>query len=237
MKIIYCAFNKLSYLQEAFVSIQSLRKYGKYQNIIYLITNLNVKQSIIKTLNLCIFFTNKFNSVQLAAGARLKILELIPFENDEICVYLDTDIIILKELNIPTVTNKFMVYGYPNRTQKDKSFAGLLTNNHYIINQPSINTGILIFKNNIINRKILTEAWNYYFNDIINNIKISNKWEQPYLCYKLCEYNNYEHKLNNIVGEERNLNTINNKTIFNHFCTLRGDNRINLMKKYLDTTN
>lgn len=233
MKIIYCAFNKPSYLEEAFVSIKSLRKYGKYHNIVYVITNLKVKQSIIKTLNLSIIFTNQFNSVQLAAGARLKILELIPFDNNEICMYLDTDIVILKELNICTVTNKFMVYGYPHRTQKDKSFAGLLTDKPFIINQPSINTGILIFKNNEINRKILLEAWNYYYHDIINNIKISDKWEQPYLCYKLCEYNNYEHKLNNVVGEERNLNTITNKTIFNHFCTLRGDYRINLMKKYL----
>lgn len=233
MKVVYCAFNKTHYLEEAFISIESLRKKGKFLGDIYLITNLNVNQQIIKLFNLRIIFTKKFDSVELSAGARLKIPELIPLDIDEICMYLDTDIIILKELPNFNVKEKLLVYGYPQRTQEDKSFAGLLTKNKNIINQPSINTGILIFKNNQINRIIFFESWEYYLSDIKNNVKISKKWEQPYLCLKLCEYKNYEHKLNEIVGEERYPETINDKTVFNHFCTLRGENRRKLMMRYL----
>jgi len=233
MKVVYCAFNKYNYLEEAFISIESLRKIGKFNDKIYLVTNLNVNQQVIKNFDLHIIYTNKFKSLQLSAGARLKIPELISLEEDEICMYIDTDIVILKELPIFEVKEKFLVYGYPKRTQEDKSFAGLLTNNQDIINQPSINTGILIFRNSKINRKILLDSWEYYFSDISNNVKISEKWEQPYLCFKLCEYKNYEHTLNEFVGEERYPETINKNTVFNHFCTLRGKNRRNLMIRYL----
>lgn len=234
MRVVYCAFNKQNYIDEAIVSITSLRERGRFFGNVSLITNLNIDKNVKQNLNLDVIFTEEFNSTELSAGARLKIFDLIKFNENEIIMYLDTDIVLLKNLpDFSNITNKFYVYGYPHRTQKDKSFAGLLTTEINILKQQSINTGILIFRNNILNRNVLKNSWNKYYQDIKNNVKISSKWEQPYLCYELCKSGLYEHKLNSIVGEEREKENINSKTVFIHFCTLRGIERVKLMRKYL----
>lgn len=233
MHVIYCAFNNPNYLNEVYYSIKSLQENGCYRGKITLLTNLDFEKQK-KELNINVIYETEFYTMELSAGAKLKILEKVKLKKNELCMYLDTDVIIMKKLpDFSSITNNFWVYGYPHRTQRDKSFAGLICNDEYILRQESINTGILIFRNTELAKIVFRNAWNNYLKDINANIKISKKWEQPYLCYELCKLKLYNNILNDIVGEERDPESITNNIIFNHLCTLRGSYRVDLMKKYI----
>ena len=229
LKIYLCAFLKNNYIEEAKVCIESIRKKGCFKGIIYLFTDMDVSidgVNIIKT---------KCDSVQLSASYRTRLFEHIKdFSANDIFLYLDTDIVIMKPL--PTFDNiggKILVYGYPKRTQKEDSFAGFITDDINYTSKTAICSGILLFRPSENVKKVFNETYQLYL-DLIKKKKVNNCWEQPALCFKLIEHNMVDISLNELVYEERSHHKINNSNIFNHFCGLRGDLRYSRMKKYLE---
>jgi lipopolysaccharide biosynthesis glycosyltransferase len=220
----------VDYIEEAKICIQSIRKNGCFNGEIYLFTDINTTIENVNVIKI-----TDVKNVYDSASYRTRILEHNIFNNNDIILYLDTDIVVLQPIDIllNIVNDKICVYGYPNRLQNETSFAGLITKDINIINKPAFCSGILLFKVSDNIKNIFNQIWNYYQEQIKNN-NVNSCWEQPVLCYILIKYNIYDILLNEYVYEERQHNKITEKILFNHFCGIRGPDRKKKMKKYIN---
>jgi hypothetical protein len=228
LKIYLCAFLNINYIEEAKICIKSIRTNGCFNGPIYLFTDIDCSIddiTIIKT---------KCESVPLTASYRTRLFEHIDdFSSDDVFLYLDTDIVVLKPLpSFDNISDKIHVYGYPSRKQKEASFAGFITNDIKYTSKTAICSGILLFKPSLKVKNVFDKTYKLYLK-LINENKLNICWEQPALCFTLIEEDMYDISLNDYVYEERTNNKINNLHIFNNFCGLRGDMRYKNMKKYL----
>ena len=105
-KLIYsCVFNNEKYLTLLFLLLESIQLYGNLdENTDFLIYTSSEFVNIIKKNPLynekIIFFTNdNYNSINLALRARLDIFDYSEINNYDKILYLDTDILILKDIN------------------------------------------------------------------------------------------------------------------------------------------
>lgn len=228
LRICLCAFLNSNYIEEAKVCIESIRKNGKFNGRIDLITDKDV---VIKGVNIIKVYDCK--SVYESAGYRLRILEILNTNDNDLVLYLDTDIVILKPIPLfNDVLDKVCVYGYPSRTQKEHNFAGFITDNDYYIKKTAFCSGILLFRATYKIKHVLNETWKLY-KELIKKGRINSAWEQPALCFKLIEYKLFDVCLNYLVYEEITHKQIPKSVVFNHFCEMRGDDRVNKMRKYL----
>lgn len=230
LNIYLCAFLNKKYIEEAKVCIESLRTNGSFHGPIYLFTDINISiegVTVIKT---------NCKNVELSASYRTRLFEHIKdFSADDIFLYLDTDIVILKPLpSFDSIGDKIEVYGYSSRTQKDDSFSGFITDDIAYTSKPGISSGILLFRPSTKVKAVFDKAYSLYLN-LIKNKKVNACWEQPALCFTLIEQDMYNISLNDYVYEERTMGTIDSSHVFNHFCGLRGSSRYKNMKKYLTT--
>ena len=237
-----CAFISKIYLEEAKVCIQSIRKNGLFEGVIYLFTDLDIDKDIDirNDCNIKVIKT-KCPSIELSASYRTRLFEHLPlsqFTETDIILYIDTDVVIMKPLSLldlNNIGNKINVYGYPKRTQTEGSFSGFLTKDITYTNTMAFCSGILLFHPTLEVKKVFDEIYELYLS-LIKQRKINACWEQPALCYKFIEHDIYEISLNNVVYEERSNSNIKptDNYIFNHFCGMRSSNRVNLMKKYIN---
>ena len=156
----------------------------------------------------------------------------ISFSTDDIFLYLDTDIVLLKPLPSFSINDKIHVYGYPDRTQKDDSFAGFLTNDITYTSVTAISTGILLFRPSSKVKNVFDKTYTMYI-DLVKQHKVNACWEQPALCLTMIEEKMYDISLNQYVYEERSKSMIKDTYIFNHFCGMRDNLRYIQMKQYL----
>lgn len=239
MIIYISAFLNDTYLEEAKLLIESIKKNGEFIGKIYLFTD---KDIVIENVNVV---KTKIDNVNLSSAFRLKFFDFFDIHTLDIhepILYLDTDIIVLNKLpDFNNINDKINVYGIPNRTQNAYTLCGYITNNPNYINKPAMCAGILLFKPSELIKKIFEETYNLYLYLIKNN-KVNSCWEQPALCYTLIKYDMMEISLRNYVCEQRLINDKNYENniiattkdkIFNHFCGLRGNNRKNIMKSYI----
>lgn len=238
LKIYLCAFISKIYLEEAKVCIQSIRSNGLFEGDIYLFTDMNTENdNYFITYDIKVIKT-QCPSVELSASYRTRLFDHLPlsqFNDTDIILYIDTDIVIMKPLSLLDLNNigdKIHVYGYPSRTQNEWSFSGFLTKDNNYTNKTAFCSGILIFRPTIQIKQVFDEIHELYLS-LIKQRKVNACWEQPALCYKFIEHNVYEISLNNLVYEERSNIKPNDKNVFNHFCGMRSSNRFNLMKKYI----
>lgn len=231
MIIYICAFKNMDYIEEAKVCIESIKTKGKFKGTIYLFTDMDVSienVSVIKT---------QVDSVPLSASYRLRFFEHIKLDDipsNEIVMYLDTDIVALKEIpSFDNINDKINVYGYPDRTQEGVSFAGHITNDKQFTEKTAICSGILLFKPSQKVKEVFDDAYNLYVN-LIQKRRVHACWEQPALCYTMTKFDMCEVSLNDYVYEERS-NYVNENATFNHFCAFRGKDRYIKMKNLLES--
>lgn len=233
VKIYTCAFHSDVYIDEAKLCIEALRKNGKFKGEIYLLTDMNVSITGVNVIKA------KSNSIADSAAFRLKIFDYVIFDTSDIVIYLDTDIVTLRELpNFNYINNKVNVYGYNGvhgfsaRKQIEKSFAGHLTSDINIVNKYPFCTGLLIFRATDNIKSLFQETYELFKeNEKIKNINAC--WEQPMLNLVLAKNDMYEISLNEYVHEERTRTPIKDTIVFNHLCGMRGPTRKNIMKKYI----
>lgn len=231
LKIYMCAFKNKCYLKEAKICIESLRTNGKFNGLIYLFTDMDViipNVKVIKANNV---------SIPLSAGFRTRVFDYIKdYDSNDIFLYLDTDIVVLKPLpSFDFIGDKIQVYGYPSRTQNCATMCGFITNDPYYTKHPAICSGILLFRPSLKVKNVFDEIDKMY-NELIKTNKINSCWEQPTLCFKLIEHDMQTISLNEYVYEERTKKSATDLHVFNHFCGLRGETRYIEMKKYLDNS-
>ena len=228
LKVYLCAFLNNYYIEEAKICIESLRKNGLFTGPIYLFTDIDTSiegVEIIKT---------PCESIPFSACFRTRLFEYITdYISDDIFLYLDTDIIILKPLpSFNSIGDKIQVYGYPSRTQNHTSFSGFITNNINYTSKTAICSGILLFRPSLKVKNVFDETYELY-KSLIKLKKVNSCWEQPALCFILIKHEMYEISLSHYVYEERTQSKITDLHIFNHFCALRGNTRYKRMKKYI----
>lgn len=232
LKIYFCAFKKKCYLEEAKISIKSLQTNGQFNGPIYLFTDMDV---ILDNVEI---FKVDCESIPLSASFRTQIFEYIKdYDSNDIFLYLDTDIVIVKPLpSFNYIDNKIQVYGYNTRNQSGSSFSGHITNDPHFVLQPAICSGILLFRPSLKVKNVFDETYELY-KKLLRRNKVNGCWEQPALCYKMIEHTMCNMSLNDYVIEQRGgEHSIKNKKdtyIFNHFCGLRSSTRFNEMEKYL----
>lgn len=232
VKIYTCAFRSNIYIDEAKLCIEALRKNGKFQGEIFLLTDLNVNISGVNVIKA------ECRSISDSAAFRLKIFDYVKFHQDDIVIYMDTDVVTLKRLpNFTIHDNKVHVYGYngehfPKRKQIEKSFAGHITNDVNIVNMYPFCTGILVFKPSKNIESLFKEAYQLFeYHEKMNNI--NDCWEQPMLNLVLARNDMYEISLNEFVHEQRTNKAIRDSVVFNHLCGMRGPSRRNIMSSYI----
>lgn len=228
LHIYLCAFFNKNYIEEAKVCIESLRTTGNFAGPVYLFTDQDVSIDGVNILHVTC------GSVSLSASYRTRLFEHIKdFSSDDIFLYLDTDIVVLKPLpSFDSIGDKIQVYGYPSRTQKEASFSGFITDDVHYTSKPAICTGILLFRPSTNVKNVFDKTYTLYL-DLLKKGKLNACWEQPALCFTLIEQDMYDISLNESVYEERTRGAIHDVHIFNHFCGLRGDVRYMHMKQYL----
>lgn len=210
MKIIYCAYGN-NYLTEAKVAIESLSAYNDYP----------------------VELIGDYNSVEESAGGKLRILEDIPHEENEIMLYLDTDIVTLGAIPVIDPKDKICMYGYPNRSNAEGSFAGFISTDKDILSKQPVNGGMMLFRATKSNRELFSHIYNQYING-----KKNSCWEQPYLNYWLHKTRKVNINLNDYVFEYRYQKTQSNeKQVFCHFCGLRTAGRVEMMRDLLNCKN
>ena len=228
LKVYLCAFINTAYLEEAKICIQSLRTNGRFDGPIYLFTDMDVSINGVTTIKV------KCNNVKLSASYRTRLFEhMKDFSSDDIFLYLDTDIVVMKPLpSFDSIDYKIHVYGYPNRKQGDSGFAGFITNDITYTSKQAICSGILLFRPSEKAKNVFDETYKLYL-ELISKNKINDCWEQPALCFTLIQKDMCEISLTNYVYEERTHGKIADSHIFNHFCGMRGSSRYVGMKKYI----
>jgi hypothetical protein len=167
-----------------------------------------------------------------ASALKLKIIDIIKPKEGELVLFLDTDVLMVRPLPDLEPKDKIMVYGYPNRSQAEPSFAGFLLNEPrhrpFLREHIGINAGILLFRNVEPVRQLFKMA-HLEFTEDMERGKVSPCWEQPYLCRELIETERYDTSLTPYVTEARS-SGITENTVFHHYCGLRGLDRANLMR-------
>ena len=229
LKIYLCAFLKEEYLEEAKICIQSIRTIGEFRGPIYLFTDMLENIEGVNVIKV------SCESVPLSASYRTRLFEHITdFSNDDIVLYLDTDIIVMKKLpDFTNINNKIHVYGYPTRNQSELSFAGGIEQDINYKKIPGICSGILLFRPSQKVKQVFEEAYELYL-ELLSQNKVYEMWEQPALCLKLIENDMCEISLNNLVCEERDNPSRNNPAIFNHLCGMRSNERKDITKEILN---
>jgi hypothetical protein len=238
LKIYLCAFINPVYLKEAEVSIQSIRTIGNFTGDIYLFTDMEKEANKYSTLTDVKIIRVNCPSINFSACYRAMIFNHVPMSTDDVFLYLDTDIVVVKPIEEPLINkveDKILVYGYPKRTQVEHSFAGFLTNDTAITSQMAFCSGILLFRASDKIKKCLEDIVKLY-SDLIKKKKINDCWEQPALCLKLIEQDLVSVALNDYVYEERAKPSTGYDTfIFNHFCGMRSGSRSTHMREVWKT--
>jgi hypothetical protein len=225
LKVYLCAFLNNVYIEEAKICIESLRKTGRFTGPIYLFTDKDISINGVEIIKV------KCESIPLSASFRTRLFEHVKdFNSDDIFLYLDTDIVLLKPLpSYDLIGDKINVYGYPLRTQAETSFSGFLTNDSNYTSKTAICSGILLFRPSPKVKKVFDDTYKLY-TELILKKKINGCWEQPALCLILIKEDMYDISLTDFVYEERTKTKIQSSHIFNHFCSLRSNKRYEQMK-------
>ena len=98
LKIVLVAFGR-PYLDEALLCLKTIRNNGEFNGEVYIITN--VFETTIEHAVKIYINEYKYSADNIiGSGFKLKILDLIPYEENDVFLYLDSDILVLKKNRI-----------------------------------------------------------------------------------------------------------------------------------------
>ena len=161
LKIYICACKDKFYLKEAKICIDSIRKNGQFNGLIYLLTDIPqfIKQLEFNLTNLEVIKV-RCKTNKLSAALRTQFFHYIEnYDHNDIFLYLDTDIVIVKPL--PTfdyIDDKIHVYSHGG-TQKSNSFSGYITKDPYFTSKPGICSGVLLFRPSLKVKNVFDETY------------------------------------------------------------------------------
>lgn len=235
--IFICVFHNKGYLQLLHLLLESIHLYGNLrENTEILIYTSTEFSDMIKTNetfhnnnnnNIKIHTNDDYNSLDAACKSRLDFFSIPGIEDFENILYLDTDIIIKKDLNpiFENIINREVLYvleegdisihcdywGNPLFTEEEIA---------QFTDKSAFTSGILLFKN----CEVINTLFEKIKKDITNRPCHFSTIDQPYFVYNAMKYKLYDNKkLKEFAFDFRNAkkqaNMIinSNKTII-HYC-------------------
>jgi len=200
----FCVFYNNNYFKLLNLLLTSLKFYSNIDTFdILILTNENMKKeveelSIKLKINIKIQIFD-FKTIFQAACARLFIFNYPEIDNYEKILYIDTDIIIKKDLsivfNLPIDNVLYAIaQGTINSLNFGKQFFDF---NKINSNTIGINSGTLLFKNNIEIKKLFSRMIGHINAYTDSKVIIPYTMDQPFINYHAISSNMYDNKLLN----------------------------------------
>ncbi len=136
------------------------------------------------------------------ALARLLLPDILNLRENEAVLYLDCDFLVRESLTLPELGDRVMVYGYPQRTQSQSSFAGQLTDDPSILSQQAFCSGLLYYRPTRQICDAFKSAYANYTARRHKKIKIKCH-DQPHINLELCSRNLVDYGMTPLVWEYR----------------------------------
>lgn len=195
--IFITVFNSIGYIRMLSILVKSIYLYGNIDDntdiLIYTSTNFKyiIENSRFYSEKVKFFISDDKNTIDTACKARLDLFDYEFIDNYIKILYLDTDILIQKNINFIfdlIQENKIYAYGEGDISNDNNDYFGgntLFINelNNYT-DKSGFNSGVMLF-NNCIEIKNLFKIIK---NHIIEN-KLSKFYDQPYIVYNAKKYN------------------------------------------------
>ena len=240
--IFICIFNDINYVKMFYILLDSIYKYANLNDDIdILIYTSSEFMTLIKENNLYIDkikfeINDNYNSIFKACQARLDLFNLQSIHNYKNILYLDTDIIVINDLNkLFTIINDNILYVLKEgRIDNKNNYWGYSLFDNEINNyndKSGFNTGILLFRN--------CEKIKFLFSKIKEDILLRpynfTCIEQPYIIYNAFKYELFDNKILNQYAINNDFN-INSNKIIHHFPGQPGiySHKLIYMKEFMD---
>lgn len=241
--IFITVFNNINYVRMLSLLIKTLYIYGSIDNDTYILiyTSTNFKRFIENSQfysNRIYFFINdNYNTIDSACKARLDLFEYELIDNYDKILYLDTDILVQKNINFLfnlIEENKIYAYGEGDiSNDKEDFFGGKTLFKNEANNYPdksAFNSGVMLF-NNCLEIKDLFKTIKIHMS--LNKSAKFN--DQPYFVYNAKKYNLINNTVLNNYVELTNKQPTTNKPIL-HIAGGPGiyKNKLNIMINYFN---
>ena len=238
-----CVFFNHQYIQLLEILLTSIKLYSKIENLTFLvITQDNFVEDITSVSNKIgiplKIYTIEAHDMFQAAASKCRIFEYPEINKYSHILYIDTDIIIKKDLTtLITYIPDEKLYGLEHGVLSHPGNGGTLFTEH-MGNTPAINTGVLLFKNTSKIRQTMNDCTIF-----MTNLKKSGQEMPMCLEQSFINYFFYKEKLldtkylqNYVIlcGIEFDPQISNNYMIYHFFAPI-GDsnNKLERMKNYL----
>lgn len=219
--ITVCVFKNPDFIQLLYMFLESLFIYGNLDEntdiIIY--TSTEFMNIIKKSHFYCdkIFFeiNDTYNDIYKACLSKMDIFNYSSIDKYERILYLDIDIIIIRDINpVFDIVEKNVIYALEEGTIEDDFWGKTLFGDevHNYENKVAFSSGAMLFNN-------VPEIRNLY-NTIKNDTKNREHWfaDQPYFVYNAFKYNMYDNqKMKKFVALNDNV-LPTDKTISHFAC-------------------
>ena len=200
--IVYCCvFYNKDYFKLLHLLLVSLRFFSDYDNGTYdflVITHESMVDEVNKLMDIfkinIFIHTFNFNTIFQSACARLHIFEYPLISNYEKILYIDTDIIIKKNLSpLFDVSYNDLLYGFKsgniNSFNFGKQFFDFTTIDSSLT---GFNSGTLLFNNNQILKDLFNNIIEHINMFIKTNQVIPTCMDQPFINYHAIKSNTYD---------------------------------------------
>ncbi len=222
--IFCCVFNQEKYIDMFFLLLESIFIYGNLDdNTNILVYTSTLFMDIIKQSHLFCDKKIKFeindtyNTVDSACKSRLDLFKFSSISNYSKILYLDTDIIVKKNINtVFNVCEKDILYALEEGDINcDTDFWGKTLFGdeiHYFSDKVAFTSGILLFNN----CEKIQDLFNKINEDIVKRPYFFACYDQPYIIYNAFKYNLYDNKVlkSLVVGGNNN---IHSDKVIHHF--------------------
>lgn len=223
--IFICVFNQDKYLEMFYLMLESILIYGNLDMntkiLIYTSTAfmIKIKESKLYIESKILFEINDtYNNIDKACKARLDCFHLQTINQFEKILYLDTDILVKKNINLVfDICNEEILYVLEEEgtIEDDRDFWGKTLFGNEIDNyknQTPFTSGIMLFKN----CKQLKDFFEIINQDIINRPYDFGCYDQPYIVYNSFKYSLYNNQVMKSLVVNNDYNILSDKVI-HHF--------------------
>lgn len=226
--IFICVFNQKKYVDMFFLLLRSIKLYGNLNDQTkILIYTSSVFMEIIKNNNwfdndkIIFQINDNYNTIDSACKARLDLFDLPNISMFNKIIYIDTDIIITRDINpIFEIINQDVLYTLKESTINCIHHGSILFGSEINLyeDKTAFTSGILAFKN----CETIRNLFKIIKSDIINRPYKFECCDQPYIIYNAFKYNLYDNKVlqnyvENISYNNSETYNINDNKIIHHF--------------------
>ena len=225
MKCIFCCvFTQKQYVDMFYLFLESILIYGKLDDntniLVYTSTqfmNMIKESHLFNNEKIKFEINDTYDNIDKACKARLDLFHLPSVSNYSKILYLDTDILIIDDINkVFSVCDEDILYTLEEGeidSDSDcwgKTLFGDEINNYSDKN--AFTSGILLFNN----CEKIKDLFNKINEDIIKRLYNFGCYDQPYIVYNAFKYNLYNNKILESLAVN-NDNNIHSDKVIHHF--------------------